>query len=259
MKQKSENKKAMPKFFVIVAASLVFGALLGAALVFLKGDWILHTEQAIASLLNTAAPYLLLLCVFLSGSLQYILFRKSKRMYVQWQEEDEETLSVIERQLSIAIQVNSIFCILSFLFVSIPMCHADAFDVVPFFISLGAFLLNLIVMLIGNQKLVDFTKQLHPEKQGSVYDIKFPKVWYESCDEAERAIIGQSAFAAYKSTNMTCVILWLVLICANMLFDFGLIPITVVAVIWIVNSLSYFLKSQSLEKKNKGPNGVSLF
>ena len=58
------------------------------------------------------------------------------------------------------------------------------------FLGLGAFLFILTGSTIFQQKLVDTTKRLNPEKHGSVYDTKFHEKWLASCDEAERAVIG---------------------------------------------------------------------
>ena len=112
----------------------------------------------------------------------------------------------------------------------------------------------MIVMAIGQQKIVDLTKKLYPEKRGSVYDVKFEKKWFESCDEAERTAIGQAAYHAYKATNMTCLLLWMVLVIGNMLFDFGLMPIAVVTLIWLISTVSYCLHAMKYGKGIKHPN-----
>lgn len=50
-----------------------------------------------------------------------------------------------------------------------------------------------------------------PEKKTSVYDLKFQKKWMDSCDEAEKILIGKCAYKAFGKTNLTCVILAAVL------------------------------------------------
>ena len=51
------------------------------------------------------------------------------------------------------------------------------------------YMIALIVFIAGNflrmklqQMTVDFQKIMNPEKQGSVYDLRFQKKWEESCD-----------------------------------------------------------------------------
>ena len=49
------------------------------------------------------------------------------------------------------------------------------------------------------QMTVDFQKIMNPEKQGSVYDLRFQKKWEESCDELEKFTIYRSAYKAYST------------------------------------------------------------
>lgn len=259
MKPKSENKKAMPKFILIVIASLLLGLLIGIGLVAVSEDWSAHFGEHIIHTLILAAPWLLFGSALLSALLMFLLYRKVRKLFSTWDEDDEGTLQRMDRLLSVAIQINSIVCILSYFFVAIPMSYIAKYKLSDFFLCLGGFCLNMAVMVIGQQKLVDFTKKLYPEKRGSVYDTKFQKVWFESCDEAERAIIGQAAFASYKATNTACLLIWMLLILTNQLFHFGLLPIAVVTLIWLINSVSYFAKTMQLENKKNGSNGVFPF
>lgn len=89
------------------------------------------------------------------------------------------------------------------------------------------------------QKLVDLTKRLNPEKKGSVYDTKFQKKWYESCDEAERAIIGQCAFKAYQAMVRVCLGLWVVFALGGMFFNWGFLPALAVCIVWGVGQSVY--------------------
>ena len=258
MKQRSENRKALPKFILIILGALVLGFLIGLGLVFADGDWTTNLSAAVANTLAAAAPWLLYGTALVSALAMFLFYRKAKRLYKTWQEEDEGTLQKMARLLSIGIQINGIAIILSYFFVAIPMCNIAHFENGVFFLCLGGFVLQLVVMVVGQQKLVDFSKKLYPEKRGSIYDPKFQKVWFESCDEAERAIIGQACYTAYKATNTACLLLWLALVLLNMWFDFGLLPIAVVTVIWLVSAISYFTKSFQLERRAHGSNGASI-
>ena len=57
------------------------------------------------------------------------------------------------------------------------------------------FIVNLVVQLVWVVALqaltVKATKVIHPEKKGNVFDTKFQKDWFRSCDEAEQQQIGQ--------------------------------------------------------------------
>ena len=40
-----------------------------------------------------------------------------------------------------------------------------------------------------------------PEKKGNVFDVKFQKDWYESCDELEKLQIGNACYKTFKCIN----------------------------------------------------------
>ena len=46
-------------------------------------------------------------------------------------------------------------------------------------------------------------QRVYPEKKGDPASRKFQKEWLESCDEAERAMIYQSAYKSYMTANKT--------------------------------------------------------
>ena len=119
---------------------------------------------------------------------------------------------------------------------------------VKFFGGLGAFLVTLYVTAILQQKFVDATKKMNPEKHGSVYDTKFQKTWLASCDEAERAVIGQCAMKAYQAMTMSCLILWAVFALGGMFFSWGFMPAMAVCVVWGVGQSAYACWSIKLAK-----------
>lgn len=53
-------------------------------------------------------------------------------------------------------------------------------------LAIVTFLVILAEGIIIQQKAVDITKIMYPEKTASVYDLKFQKKWVDSCDEAEK-------------------------------------------------------------------------
>ena len=83
------------------------------------------------------------------------------------------------------------------------------------------FLIAMACIILLQQKVVDLTRSINPEKKGSVYDLKFQKIWFTSCDEAERAQIGQASFQAYRTTTVTCMIVYLVLTLMNFMAGTG--------------------------------------
>ena len=108
------------------------------------------------------------------------------------------------------------------------------------------FPISMILLILLQQKVVDLTRRMNPEKEGSVYDTKFRKRWLESCDEAERAQIGQAAYQAFVVTTTACGVIWVILVMLNVSMGTGLLPIFVVLVIWGVLQTSYLLTAIKL-------------
>ena len=97
---------------------------------------------------------------------------------------------------------------------------------------------------------MDLTRRMNPEKQGSVYDTKFKKKWFESCDEAEQKQIGQAAYKAFNVVSTACPILWLALLVLSYAFDFELLmPTFIVCFIWLLMQVSYCLECIRLGKR----------
>ena len=112
-------------------------------------------------------------------------------------------------------------------------------NTLPFFIGIAAFFGILVESIIIQQKCVDATKKINPEKTASVYDMKFQKKWMDGCDEAEKIVVGKCAFKAYSATNTICSVLAIVLAICALIFEIGFLPSLVICLIWIVNVSAY--------------------
>ena len=106
-------------------------------------------------------------------------------------------------------------------------------------VSIAAFLGIMAEVVIIQQKSVDCVKIMNPEKTASVYDMKFQKKWLETCDEAEKIIVGKCAFKAFNITNSMCSVLAVILAISALMFGIGFLPSFVVCLIWIVNMSIY--------------------
>lgn len=244
---KRENKKAIPKFILTVILSLVFGGVLGVALVFLNLEGF-DAALAAAGLLftNRMAPWLMIALPVVELAVCLPIYFSAKKQFSAWDGEDESVSGEVEAKLSVCIWITGLCTVLAFFLLSAIFAgfvhNAGTPQMMPapmFFGGLAAFLANLFVPVVLQQKLVDLTKQLNPEKQGSVYDTKFQKKWYGSCDEAERAIIGQCAFQAYRAMCMTCMALWVVFALGGMFFSWGFLPAMAVCIVWAVGQSVY--------------------
>lgn len=244
----SENRRALPKFFLMLLAALIAGVLMGICTsVFIFAGLGARLAEGLNNFLRVAVPWGLPLtvAVFLPAALW--LYAAAKRQYQGWDGEDEDTIDSADEKLSWVLLLNSLQLILSmFFFAAASRYQRDAI-----LAAVAVFLASCFLVILMQQKVVDLTKRMNPEKRGSVYDTKFQKKWIDSCDEAERQQIGQAALRAYTVTARGCLLLWLILVIADMIVDIGVLPVFLVMLLWGVLQTTYALECIRLSKKAK--------
>lgn len=259
---RQENRKALPKFILIVVCSLILGGILGVVLVKLSLENFQEILDAAGlCFTNYVAPWLIIALPVVEMAVCLPIYFGAKKRLAAWDGEDEAVSDEVEGRLSVCIWITGLCVVLAFFLLSAMFAgfvqNAGTPQMMPkplFFGGLAAFLADLFAPMVLQQKLVDLTKRLNPEKKGSVYDTKFQKKWYESCDEAERAIIGQCAFKAYQAMCRVCLGLWAVFALGGMFFSWGFLPSLAVCVVWGAGQSVYAWWTMKL-----GKNGGSVY
>lgn len=244
---KKDNRKALPKYLLILFVAAIFGGVLGFA-----AGWVGHDNisEVIASAvtrgLTAAAPWALLATSAASLTVILWLYRGAKGLFTGWDGEDEDIMDQAEEELNWALLLTTAQLVLDmFFFAAAQSSHnmAALWSVLFFIVSAFA-------LVFAQQKIVDLTRNMNPEKKGSVYDVNFKKKWFESCDEAEQKQIGQAAYKAFNVVNTACPILWGVLLALSHAFNFELLmPTFVVCLIWLLLNVSYCLECIRLGKQ----------
>lgn len=239
------NRKALPKLLLIMLGSVVLGGVIGVAGMFILSatgqDNLTAAMASLGTSLATAAPWLLAVCGGLELIFGLVLHRKAKGIIQTWDGEDETVSDRAEKPLNLAMWISSIALIVAFFLMTASYSAglASKSDALGMLGGVIAFVVVLAVTMILQQRLVDLVKQLYPEKKASVYDTKFQKEWFNQCDEAEKAQIGQCAYHAYNAANRTCMALWLVFTVTALFLDTGILPVLTVCVIWAVSTSVY--------------------
>ena len=253
---RQENKKALGRFALIMAVCAVVGVLLGLFMAFLGLEDFGDVLDAAGLFFTTKmAVWLLLALPIVELAVCLPIYSGAKKQLAAWDGEDEAVSNEIEARLSVCIWVAGMALIVNFF---LAAAHFSGFvnmaegstqiGPVQFFGGLALFLIVGAVSTVLQQKVVDTTKRLNPEKHGSVYDTKFQKTWYESCDEAERVVIGQCAFKAYQAMCYTCLGLWAVFGLGGMFFNWGFAPAMTVCIVWAVGQSVYSWTCLKLSK-----------
>lgn len=256
----SANRKALPKFILVMTILLFLSFAAG----FFAEEYGLHT---LADAIRSAgafwgmyiAPWMMLSVAIVTPVICIPLYLSANKLISSWNGEDEDVYGIIDRRLSFAIWISNASLILSYFFAAAS--YSVVTDVLEsqkitglFLISVAALFAIIIETVIIQQKCVDATKKINPEKAASVYDMKFQKKWIGYCDEAERLLIGKCAFKAYNVTNRVCAVLAGVLAVCALIFGIGFLPFLSVCLIWSVNQSAYYREAI---KYSKAGNKIS--
>ena len=261
-KNKRENRAALKKFIPMLIVCAVIGGITGGISSFIGySDFSGNIAEAALLIVNMVSPWAVIILGVLSFIVCWVIYRKARAMYEgaltsakvtgEPGEPDEQIIEAVEDKLSQGMFILSVIMIVQMLFFGIMM--ADLENIADYSFALvmaatGVFVAGNLAQLKQQQLMVDLEKEMNPSKKGSVYDAKFRDKWEESCDELEKIIIYKSAYKAYKTTALTCVILWIVTATLSIAFKTGPLPSVAVTVIWLVQTVSYCREAMKLER-----------
>ena len=264
-KNKKENKAALKKFIPMLIVCALIGGLVGGASSFIGySDFSGSIVEAALLIVNMVSPWAVIILGVLSFIVCWVIYRKARAMYEgaltsakvtgepeESGEPDEQIIEAVEDKLSQGMFILSVIMIVQMLFFGIMMADLENIADSSFALAMaaaGVFVAGNLAQLKQQQLMVDLEKEMNPSKKGSVYDAKFRDKWEESCDELEKIIIYKSAYKAYKTTALTCVILWIVTATLSIAFKTGPLPSIAVSIIWLVQTVSYCREAMKLER-----------
>ena len=244
---KKDNRKALPKYLLILLVAAVFGGVLGFA-----AGWVGHDNiseviaAAVTNSLTVAAPWALLATSVVSLAMILWLYWGARGLFTTWDGEDDDVMDRADEKLNWALLITAAQIVLDMFFFAVAQ---SAHNMTALW-SVLLFIVSIFLLVFAQQKIVDLTRKMNPEKKGSVYDTKFKKKWFESCDEAEQKQIGQAAYKAFNVVSAACPILWGGLLLLSYAFNFSLLmPTFIVCVIWLLLQVSYCLEAIRLGRR----------
>ena len=240
---KEANRKAMPRFLLLVLVGAIVGGIVGFYSAKYDVDRLAGSMKSAGAFFGQYVSSWILLAIAVITPIVVIpVYQKTKRLLLAWDGEDESVCDIAEKKLNTVLLINGIALISAFFLISAT--YSGGFAMIEkhlnmYVLAIVAFLVILAEGIITQQKVVDIIKIMYPEKTASVYDLKFQKKWVDSCDEAEKIMIGRCAFEAFKVTNSVCGALSVILAISALMFDIGFLPSFVVCLIWLVNQCAY--------------------
>lgn len=250
---KQQNKKAKGTFVIIMILSVLFGVVLGLSansITMKMEDLTPMLASAVTNGIGIAAPFLMMILFAVCLMYLSVRFSKNKKKWEAEKDVNDDVYDEVDAVLTNLLSVVQVYTVISYFLFSAAFYYAvHVKESIWFIAALVVFIADITIVLGYQKKIVDFTKIMNPEKQGSVYDMKFQEKWMESCDEMEQQMIYQCGFKAYKTANIMCVVLWTVFTCMAMVLKISLWPVAIVSLFWLVLTVTYLAEVKKLSKK----------
>jgi len=252
---KKQNKKVKRSFIIVMILSVIFGAVIGFSASTLSVNMETLTPMlasAVTNGLGVAAPFLMLVLFIVTLIYLAVRFSGCKKKWEAEKDTSDEVYDEVDTKLTNLLSVVQVYTVVSYFLFSAAFYYAvHVKGSIWFLMALIVFIADMVIVLGYQRKIVDFTKIMNPEKQGSVYDMKFQEKWMDSCDELEKQMIYQCGFKAYQVANIMCVVLWTVFTCMAMFLKISLWPVAIVSLFWLVLTVTYLAEGKKLDKKMK--------
>ena len=230
-----DNRKALPKFLVMILAAALVGGAVGFFSAMASDSFSGEALQArVEAALTALVPWGLPVCMAVLLIPAAVLLGKARAQFAAWDGEDEDVGFALEDRLNVVMLLSILVMIVGLFFLSLGLLYAvGSFDLLA---NTAFFLVDMVAIMLLQQKIVDLTRRMNPEKEGSVY---------------ERAQIGQASYQAFQTTSGVCMIMWLVLLLGSLFYPTGILPTLSVLVIYGVLQCRYLTECIRMHRRTR--------
>lgn len=165
------NRKAMPKFIALMAVSLLVGGSIGFCAAFFGFNTFAGKLAAAGAFFaGHMAHWLLLALALLVPAVCLPVYNQSRRLVQSWDGEDNAVAEKAEEKLSMVMWISGAAMILGYFLIAAAYMAGNSIftgkDVLfGFWLSIVAFVALMVENTLLQQRSVDLTKRLYPEKQ----------------------------------------------------------------------------------------------
>lgn len=246
MKQERTNKAVYARFAVIILVCAALGGVAGF-LGAMAGKNLLEMSMSLNRALVSLG-----LWWFIPG---YVLLIASTIYYFRGKallpraEADDDAFEEADRRLCLALIVSGASIV--WLFIALGVGGQKVTASMESVLLIVSLVVQLVWVIALQALTVKATKAIHPEKRGNVFDTKFQKDWYRSCDEAEQQQIGQCSYFSFRvmSTLFPIVMVTLFILANNGMAQPGWILL--VGGLWMVQLMTYQCMAYVLDHGKK--------
>lgn len=254
-KIRTEDKKSYKKFLIVLIAAGLIGGFAGFFLSagenFMTASGLSFVELWSDIQTGLVVPFRFI--TMIAGAVFWIIsaifYRKARKLWDNSEDQDED-YDAVEDYLNTSQVFSNIMVVVNFICFGISTYRIpdDKGPAWSFWAALLFFGLYVYGSFRMQHKVVNMVKEMNPEKQGSLYDQKFQKKWYASCDEAERRQIGIASYQTMQVTGCTCMGFMLAFLMLGMVIEIGLLPMLIPGVIWLVQVITYQISCKKAQK-----------
>ena len=176
------------------------------------------------------------------GEMLHHRFRDIGRNLLEAEEEECDRLDYEEEKIGAwGLIVNILSQVINIIVLSMgySIRYLESTEDNQFIYACIIFVLCLSYDSFWQIRYVKTIQKAHPEKKGDPASVKFQQQWLESCDEAEREVIYRSSYKTYLMLNKIIPVLLLLTMLSNLFFNTGTLAVIVVALMWLITSVSY--------------------
>lgn len=233
------------KFTLLMIASALTGAFISIFL-FGREDGLLQLTRRVSDGLILAGPWLLA-AGLVPCAVAHGLYRSALKAAAR-ADEDDDAFETANRRLSLSMAFSAVVMPWMMLTICLALPSVDVLANNAFVVAVVPLLLVEIAWSYGLQAVVVRAMQrLAPEKRGSIFDLRFQKDWYASCDEAERQRIGECGYHTYLTMTKIYPFTLLAALLAIMYGGASVLWAVVLGGLWLTQTLSYLLRAYKLE------------
>lgn len=253
MKQTKERSKAVVylRFAAIVVVAGMFGALCSSLSANFSG------EMGTAAAAVSDFLYRIGLWLLAAGFVPALVstgFLLAARGPVDRAQADDAAFEQANHRLELAMMATNLgfpWCVMCVGLGLTPAVRGERLDIA----GLGLlFLVCQVVWFMALQAwIIQAVKRIAPEKRGNVFDTRFQKDWYQSCDEAERKEIGDASYFTFRLMSSVYPALMVLLFIAGARYAIHALWYLLLGSLWLLHIGSYqWCVYRNAHKKHTG-------
>lgn len=237
------NKKYFMKMIGLLVLGAIFGFVSKSVLSKLDNNFFIKINSNISNVVVDYNIYLFIGLIFIFFLPAVYFYRKGKKDLLIIDDLSDAKyyykINVGQKNINKGLFLNIFFLVMNFILLGLVYNY----KIKNMLIVIGLFLLNVIFYSYLEISSINLVKSIKPHLKGDPTALNFDKVFFKSCDEAEKESVYKSSRFAYQFSKISGIVLLLITLVSQILLKTGFFPILVVSLyfIFLIGSYSYYL------------------